>query len=233
MATETGYCTADARQQFDSWSHSYDRNPLQWFFFEPSHRLLLETLAPQDRRVLDVGCGTGLFAERIRQRFPGTQVCGLDLSAGMLGQASCRAAGEGSRFHRVQGDSARLPFASDTFDAITCSHSLHHYPNPKRVVAEMHRVLRPGGRLLIVDGDPDRLWGHFLYDWLVVWLEGPVRHLSSADFRALFRRTGFKHIAQQRRGGILPFLMTVGQAVKRRGARKLVANGQQSLVIGP
>jgi ubiquinone/menaquinone biosynthesis C-methylase UbiE len=219
MGNETGYRIADARQQFDHWSGSYDRNPLQRFFFEPSHRMLLEMLSPLDRRVLDVGCGTGQLAARIQERFPDTQVYGLDLSSGMLRQAGCRASSAGGLV-RVQGDSERLPFASNTFDAITCCHSFHHYPRQRRVVAEMHRVLRPGGRLLIIDGDRDRLWGHFLFDWLVVCVEGPVRHLSSAGFHALFRRGGFRHILQQRRGGFLPFLMTMGQAVKRRGARK-------------
>jgi ubiquinone/menaquinone biosynthesis C-methylase UbiE len=219
MSIGTCYRTADARQQFDGWSHSYDINPLQRFFFEPSHRMMLDVLTAQDRRILDVGCGTGLFASRIRERFPRTQVVGLDLSAGMLRQAHCRMSRAGG-LHQVQGDSQRLPFASNTFDAITCSHSFHHYPRQDRVVAEMHRVLRPGGKLLIIDGDRDRLWGRFLYDWFIVWLEGPVRHQSSAGFEALFRGAGFKHITQQRRGGPLPFLMTAGQAVKRRGAPK-------------
>src|SRR5262249_43984966 len=135
MVSGTGYRTADAREQFDHWSHSYDRNPLQRLFFEPSHRMLVEMLSPRDRRVLDVGCGTGQLVARIRDRFPNIQVCGLDLSAGMLRQAGCRAATEEGGLLRVQGDSERLPLASNTFDAITCCHSFHHYPNPRRVVA--------------------------------------------------------------------------------------------------
>jgi len=137
----------------------------------------------------------------------------LDLSAGMLGHARMRC-----RVHRrvsvVQGDSERLPFADDSFDAVTCCHSFHHYPKQESVVAEMHRVLRPGGRLVIVDGDRDRLWGRFLFDRLVVFMEGAVKHLSGDAFKSLFHKIGFDEVHQQRRRGFLPFLLTVGRAVK-------------------
>src|SRR5262249_55812653 len=106
------------------------------------------------------------------------------------------------------------PFANNTFDAVTCAHSFHHYPNQARVVAEMYRVLRPGGRLLIVDGDRDGLWGRLVFDLVVVLMEGPVRHLTGHDFRDLYRATGFDNGRQHRHGGPLPFLMTVGRAVK-------------------
>ena len=208
------YDTADAKAEFDRWSAGYDRSLLQRLFFEPSHRMLLEALGPADHRVLDIGCGTGVFATLVLQQFPGAQVWGLDLSDGMLRHSQERRAAAGGRLHLVQGDSQRLPFSDDTFDVVTCTHSFHHYPRQDRVAAEMHRVLRPGGRLLIIDGDRDRLWGRLLFDVFVVLMEGPVRHLTSGAFRELYRQAGFANIEQQRRGGPLPFLLTTGQAVK-------------------
>ncbi len=208
------YCTADARKEFDSWSRCYDWDPLQFFFFQPAHRLLLDLLTSSDRRVLDVGCGTGQFAAQVLDRFPGTDVWGLDLSAGMLDRARARDLATADRLHLVQGDSERLPFADDSFDVVTCAHSFHHYPRQDRVVAEMHRVLRPGGRLLIIDGDRDRWWGHLIFEVLVVLVEGAVRHLTSRAFRELYRAHGFERVRQQRRGGPLPFLLTVGHAAK-------------------
>jgi ubiquinone/menaquinone biosynthesis C-methylase UbiE len=210
----SGYCTADAQREFDSWSRRYDYDPLQWLFFGPSHRMLLEALSPADERILDIGCGTGRFASRVLERFPDTQVWGLDLSAGMLCQAQARCPDVGDRLHLVRGDSERLPFASDMFDVITCTHSFHHYPHQERVVAEMFRVLRPGGRLLLIDGDRDGWWGRFVFDGIVVLMEGPVRHLPGEAFRELFRATGFTDVSQRRRGGPLPFLLTMGRAVK-------------------
>src|SRR5262249_7381833 len=124
----------------------------------------------------------------------------------------------GSRFHLVRGDSERLPFADDTFDVVTCTHSFHHYPQQERVVTEMYRVLRPGGRLLLIDGDRDGLWGRLIFDVFVVLMEGPGRHLPGAASGDLFGRAGFDDVSQRRRGGPLPFLLTTGRAVKPAGA---------------
>jgi ubiquinone/menaquinone biosynthesis C-methylase UbiE len=210
------YQTADARQQFDRWSRRYDRTLLQRLFFKPAHRMLLDILTAEDGRLLDIGCGTGRFAARVLKRFPHTQVCGLDLSDGMLRRGLGRCQDSCYRLHLVQADSERLPFADNSFDAVTCAHSFHHYPHQEQVASEMHRVLRPGGKLLIIDGDRDRLWGRFLFDVLVVWMEGPVRHLKGRAFRRLFHEAGFEDIRQRRRGGPLPFLLTMGRAVKPR-----------------
>jgi ubiquinone/menaquinone biosynthesis C-methylase UbiE len=208
------YQTKDALAEFERWSRRYDRSWLQKWFFKPAHRMMLEVLGPGPVDLLDIGCGTGRFASRLLKRQPGARVWGLDLSPGMLGRCRLRGQALGGRLQVVQGDSARLPFASNTFDAVTCAHSFHHYPQQEGVVREMHRVLRPGGRLLIVDGDRDRLWGRFVFDVVVVLLEGAVRHLSGASFRALYREAGFADVWQRRRGGLLPFLLTAGRAVK-------------------
>jgi ubiquinone/menaquinone biosynthesis C-methylase UbiE len=208
------YCTDDARLEFDGWSRHYDRNPLQNLLFKPSHRMLLEGVGLRDRRILDVGCGTNRFAARVIKRFPHVQVIGLDLCARMLrrSQGCCRETHR--RAHRVQGNSEHLPFADNTFDLVTCSHSFHHYPEQGRVVAEMHRVLKPGGRLMIIDGDRDRWWGRLIFDVLVVLMEGRVRHLTGRAFQTLYRASGFEKISQRRRGGLIPFLLTIGEAVK-------------------
>jgi SAM-dependent methyltransferase len=114
----------------------------------------------------------------------------------------------------VQGDSERLPFQNHAFDVVTCSHSFHHYPNQAHVVAEMYRVLRPDGRLMIIDGDRDRLWGWLIFDVVVTWVEGAVHHCSGRRFRHLFRTAGFRRIEQHPRRGLAPFLLTIGQAWK-------------------
>jgi ubiquinone/menaquinone biosynthesis C-methylase UbiE len=207
--------TRSALQEFDRWSVYYDWDPLQLFFFKPTHSALLNALAPSDLRILDIGCGTGRFAARLMARRPGTRVVGLDLSRSMLCQAKARLASTGVNAHLVQGDSETIPFPDNSFDAITCAHSFHHYPHQQRVLEEMHRVLRPGGQLLIVDGDRDRWWGHFLFQVMVVWMEGAVNHLPSRFFRECFKKAGFHVVGQRRRRGPLPFLLTIGTAVKK------------------
>jgi ubiquinone/menaquinone biosynthesis C-methylase UbiE len=208
------YCTADARKEFESWSRRYDWDPLQPLFFRPSHRMILDQLGPTDLRILDIGCGTGQFAAALLRQLPAAKVWGLDLSGGMLGRAETRSAEFDGRLHVVQADSQRLPFADNSFDAVTCSHSFHHYPKQDAVLSEMHRVLRPDGRLFLIDGDRDRLWGWLVFDVLVVMVEGPVRHRTSRDLRKLYHDAGFADVTQRRRRGPLPFLMTIGRAAK-------------------
>ncbi|HEV8061332.1 MAG TPA: class I SAM-dependent methyltransferase [Gemmataceae bacterium] len=217
------YATAEAKREFDRWSRSYDKDPLQTIFFRPAHRMLLAALNPGENKILDIGCGTGSFAARLLESRPQASVCGLDLSAGMLTQCHRRLHAAEGRLQLVRGDSQRLPFADNTFDALTCSHSFHHYPRQDLVAAEMHRVLRPGGRLFIVDGDRDRLWGRLVYDVVVVAMEGAVKHLSRAAFRALYAHAGFVNVQQQRQRGLLPFMMTVGEAKKALGGERVAA----------
>jgi ubiquinone/menaquinone biosynthesis C-methylase UbiE len=208
------YQTADAKKEFDRWSSYYDFDPLQLFFFHPAHQMLLDALGPADRRILDIGCGTCAFAARVLERFPTSHVWGVDLSEGMLERCRKRRLAAKGQLHLAQADSERLPFKDNVFDAVACTHSFHHYPHQERVLAEMHRVLRPDGKLLIIDGDRDRAWGHLIFEVLVVLVEGPVRHRTSREFRKLYYQAGFRNVIQLRRGGPLPFLLTIGRALK-------------------
>lgn len=209
-----GYDKDQAAEEFARWSESYDRCVLQWMLFGPSHRVLIRRIrsVAGDRpcRVLDIGCGTGLFATRIKTALPNAQVWGVDLVSEMLARGAPRWRYLADTVQPIQGDSERLPFASDSFDFVTCANSFHHYPHQDRAVAEMQRVLRPGGRLLIIDGYRDAPWGWFIYDVCVAFREGDVHHASAARFRDLMTRAGFQAIAQKVHRGLAPFLLSEG-----------------------
>jgi ubiquinone/menaquinone biosynthesis C-methylase UbiE len=203
-----------ATDEFNRWSESYDRCILQWLLFGPSHRALIRRIRAQSQagdrplRILDVGCGTGVFAGRLRAAFPDAKVCGIDLVAGMLARGSARWRAHAGHVLPVQADSERLPFGAGTFDVVTCANSFHHYPRQDHAVAEMHRVLRPGGRLLLIDGYRDGLWGWFIYDVCVAGIEGAVHHASSRRLRALFAEAGLRGVVQKVFRGPAPFLLT-------------------------
>ena len=82
------YDKQQATHEFNRWSEHYDRSILQWLLFGPSHRALIRRLRAvggnRASRVLDIGCGTGVFAGRLRAALPTARVCGIDLVAGML-----------------------------------------------------------------------------------------------------------------------------------------------------
>jgi ubiquinone/menaquinone biosynthesis C-methylase UbiE len=218
-----GYHTQDARQEFDGWSRRYDRDPLQNLLFKPSHRMMVRNFRPGEERILDIGCGTSRFASRVLGRFPNAEIVGMDLCCQMLRTSQGRQFKGRDRLSLVQGDSQKLPFADDSFDLVTCSHSFHHYPNQMHVVAEMHRVLRPDGRLMIIDGDRDRWWGRLIFDVLVVLMEGRVKHLTGHAMSHLYREVGFTEIVQFRHRGFLPFLLTIGRAVKPSQVQRVAA----------
>lgn len=95
------------------------------------------------RRVLEVGCGWGEFAERLAREL-GADVVAIDLSPRMVELA--RARGVDARF----GDVQQVPFADGEFDCAVANWMLYHVPDTDRGLAELARVLRPGGRLIAV-----------------------------------------------------------------------------------
>ena len=101
-------------------------------------------LAP-GMRMLDVAVGTGLVAkEALRIVGEGGSVIGVDPSAGMMSAA-------GAGLTLVRGRAEALPFASGTFDFLTLGFALRHLSDLDRVFGEFHRVLKPGGRLLVLE----------------------------------------------------------------------------------
>ena len=221
------YDKNQATREFGRWSENYDRSILQWLLFGPAHRAIIARIrAGFDDRpltILDVGCGTGVFAARIREALPQAKVWGVDLVAAMLAGGRSRWRAHRGHVTPVQGDSERLPFSEGAFDVVTCANSFHHYPHQQRAVEEMHRVLKPGGRLILVDGSRDGPWGWFIYDVCVAGVEGDVLHASARRVRELFAGAGFVETAQEVHRGLAPFLLTEGvarPAVEARRARR-------------
>ena len=106
--------------------------------------------------VVDVGCGTGTEVRRLLDRVgPSGRSIGVEPHAGLRGVAVERATEEGSEAQFVDGLAGALPFDDECVDAVRCERVLQHLADPAAAVADMARVLRPGGRLALVDSD----WG--------------------------------------------------------------------------
>src|ERR1035437_8261020 len=105
------------------------------------------------RRILDLGSGTGTGAFALLQRFEGTEVIALDISAQLLSRLrdKARVLGVADRVRTVQADlDAGWP-AVDTVDLVWASSSLHHLADPDRVLIEVFAALRPGGLLAVIE----------------------------------------------------------------------------------
>lgn len=154
------------------------------------HRLWKNRLARLARvgpgnRVLDLCCGTGDVALALART--GATVVGLDFSAPMLKVARRRAVRWTKRHPGsspdsitfVPGDALHLPFPEDTFDAVTISYGLRNLAGVGPGLAEMWRVARPGGRLVVLDfGKPERQWWRRCYFAYLRWLVPVLGRLS-------------------------------------------------------
>ena len=154
-------------------------------------------------RVLDVATGGGHTAFALAPY--AAEVVALDLTQPMLAVARKEAETRGlTNISYVAGDAHELPFANESFDVVTCRHAPHHFPRIQQAVSEWARVLKPGGKLLLVDSaspeeaeaaavlheieslrDPSHMRNHSLTEW-TAYLNTAGFHVSSAREWGLF-----------------------------------------------
>jgi ubiquinone/menaquinone biosynthesis C-methylase UbiE len=114
--------------------------------------LVLAGKGPLD--ALDAGCGTGFLALELAAR--GHRVTGIDFAPAMIAAARSKAAARGLAVRFEEADVEALPFPARSFDLVVSRHLLWTLPHPEAAIDEWIRILRPGGRLAVVDGKADR-----------------------------------------------------------------------------
>lgn len=210
-----------AKETFEAWAGTYDHSLMNHFLFLPSCYTFLEELArwqtdheePFD--ILDVGCGTGTFAAMLSGSNLRTGcIVGLDYVMEMCRRAQDKATSlaRDQRVRFLHGDSEHLPFEDGSFDIVTCANSFHHYPHQQSVVCEMRRVLRPGGRLMIIDGFRDNVIGWVVFDIIITAHEKSVYHAPWPVMRSYFESAGFENITHRKFNLLFPAFVTVGEA---------------------
>ena len=214
---------AQIRQMFDGISGDYDRlNHLMSLDIDRTwRRRALRALAEgadgaAPLQVLDLACGTGDFAIAIAKGIPGAQVTGLDLSEGMLKMMAGKVetASLPERIRILQGDAEALPFGDGSFDRVGIAFGIRNFEDREQGLREMRRVLRPGGRLVILElsvpENPLVRWAYNLYFLHILpWIGGRVsgdraayRYLPAsvtqfpgrAAFMETLRACGFENV---------------------------------------
>jgi len=197
--------SSDGAARYDGLAEWYRDHVSALPLHQVAHRSALELLGVGAGRCLDLGCGTGFAVPALVAA--GWQVVGVDVSADQLAVA------DGVDAELVQADAADLPFEDDSFDAVVSVLTHTDFDDPASVFAEVHRVLRPGGRFVYVGSHPcfvapsverarvDVPVLHPGYRRRGWWFTSPafgegirprvgVNHLPLADFLNAFLRSG-------------------------------------------
>lgn len=159
----TPYCRdtckhEQVQQMFDNIAASYDRlNAMMTFgmYRRWLRSLVSEAANATPTHVLDIATGTGDVALALAHKIPQAHIDGIDLSQGMLDVAAAKISREASdvagRIVLKCGDALALPYYDSTFDVITVAYGVRNFDNLARGYTEMYRVLRPGGKLLVLE----------------------------------------------------------------------------------
>ncbi len=142
---------------------------------------------PEGRQILDVATGTADLALEIRRQLPDVRITGVDISNEMLaiGREKIRAKGWETYIELLEGDSEHLPFADNTFDAVTVAFGVRNFERPVAGLAEICRVLKPGGRLVVLEFSRPRIFPFGqIFTAYFKYLLPAIGRLTSKDPRA-------------------------------------------------
>lgn len=172
---------------------NYNKRPSFW-----QTRSLVDTAQLQlkpKQKLLDIGCGTGTDLEKLFTRYgESVELYGIEPSKDMLKQMSQTVSGS-QNVHLSNASADKLPYDDGFFDYVTCSLVLHHLSDndQQKALQEMHRVLKPGGRVLIKEwGKPRNIFGRF-----IAWFwrnHAYVYKSTSNDLRSLLKQARFKEV---------------------------------------
>jgi ubiquinone/menaquinone biosynthesis C-methylase UbiE len=131
-------------------SETYENYMVPALFAPWASRLIQSAEPNSGERILDVACGTGVAARQVALQIGSSgKIIGLDCNANMLAVARNRAARDGSMIEWQEGRAEELPFPDHSFDLVLCQFALMFFTDPPTALAEMHRVLKKGGRLML------------------------------------------------------------------------------------
>jgi len=169
-------------------SLGYDRwvNPLFWTPAMRAEALRHAALDDPGLSTLDAGAGTGFTTEGIVERVDATNVTMLDQSPHQLARARAKPALQDA--DKQLGDAEALPFPADRFDRYVSAGSIEYWPDPQQGIAEAYRVLKPGGRALLIG--PVEPAHRVLKALASTWMLFPPER----DYREWFERAGFEEV---------------------------------------
>ena len=175
-----------SRAAFDAQAATYDEG-MEGDHARRLYPFVVEEVAAavvgkEEPRLLDLGCGTGALAELVIGRVPSCKLSCVDLSPRMADAARTRL---GARAEVSVADAEALPFPDESFDAVWCNDSFHHYPDSGRAAFSVWRALRPGGAFVVGDVWQPAPARALMNAWMPHSREGDVRIYSEGEMRTI------------------------------------------------
>ena len=202
-----------ARQSFNAALQSPD--------FETIHgddaqlRFMIDRLEPvAGGRYLDLATGTGYAAFALAERVPECSVIGVDIADEAIAANAEAAADRGLANVTFQVvDGTALPFADHSFDGVICRYAVHHFPDPTATLADVYRVLKPGGRFVVADAvKNDGDTADFVNAFQALKPDGHIRMYTPGEFTKLLADSGFEE--KQRQMSDITFTRTLDAAYR-------------------
>lgn len=182
--------------QFTQWAKNYD-NPFTSITFQQTNSKIVNLLNPKaNSSLLDVGCGSGILLNKLLSLHNNMKLFGLDITPKMVEVAKVKF-NNNPEVKITLGSAIKMPYKDNSFDYVTCASSFHHHPDPAISIKEMVRVLKPGGKLLILDGCVDGTLRKFLSQLENFYHnEGKTFRLTKKEMYDLYKHAGLIQIKQ-------------------------------------
>ncbi|MDO5850527.1 MAG: methyltransferase domain-containing protein [Methanobacteriaceae archaeon] len=162
-------------------------------FVKPMYEEIINRIISKNpKKILDLGCGTGYVLSEVKKIYKlknkDLDMYGLDISEEMIKIANENLKGEANL---KVGDSEYIPWEDNSFDLVVCNASFHHYPNPKKTLLEIKRVLNSNGTLILGDPTAPIIVREIFNLFIKYSNSGDYRVYNQNEIEELFKSTGF------------------------------------------
>ena len=166
------------------------------FYIVPSYSKTLARVDLQKgSKILDLGCGTGALLKILEDRFPSSELTGIDLTEEMLAVAKQKLS---DNVELLLGSASNLPFDSESFDWVIMSNVIGHLADKKTALKEIHRVLKNPGKIVITDWTRDFQTMNLVHFCTKLINYSQYRSLRTAELESLLDDCDFNHLYRER-----------------------------------
>jgi ubiquinone/menaquinone biosynthesis C-methylase UbiE len=185
--------------KWNKWAETVDGKSLKYDYLRSAQSGVISLLnLKEDVCMLDIGCGTGwAMGQAATMNGNKGTFYGVDLSEKMIEKAKENFKGR-ENFHFLKANAEEIPLEDNRFDIIICTNSFHHYLHPDKALKEMYRLLKPQGKIYILDPPVDLWIAKVLAKVFHLFDRAHVRLHSTKEFEKMITRVGFNYVGTKK-----------------------------------